>query len=47
MAALRESSRKCEGHKKECEGTPSSFFVSLLLHFYNSILILHDLFFLL
>jgi hypothetical protein len=46
MAALRESSRKSEG-LKECEGTPSSFFVSLLLHFYNFLLILHDLFLLL
>jgi hypothetical protein len=25
MAALRESSGKCEGLKKECEGTLSSF----------------------
>jgi hypothetical protein len=33
MAALRDSSRKCEGLKKECEGTPSSFclFASLFL----------------
>jgi hypothetical protein len=45
IAALWESSRKCEG-LKECEGIPS-FFVSLLLHFYNSVLILHDLFLLL
>jgi hypothetical protein len=33
MAVLRDSSRKCEGLKKECEGTPSSFclFVSIFL----------------
>jgi hypothetical protein len=35
MAALRDSSRKCEGVKKECEGTLSSFlficfFISLI-----------------
>jgi dolichol kinase len=47
VAVLRESSGKCEGLKKECEGTLAFFLVSLLLPFYNSILILHDLFLLL
>jgi hypothetical protein len=36
MAALWDSSRKCEGLKKECEGTPSyflfiCFFIFLIL----------------
>jgi hypothetical protein len=46
MATLWDSSSKCDGLKKECEGT-LSFFVYLLLYFFNSVLILHYLFLLL
>jgi hypothetical protein len=33
MAALRESSRKSDGLKKECEGIPSSYMICFLLSF--------------
>jgi hypothetical protein len=43
IATLPDSSRKCEG-LKECEGTPSSFLFLCFFIFYNSVLILHNLF---
>jgi hypothetical protein len=36
IATLQDSSGKCEGLKKECEGTPSSF---LFLCFFISIIL--------